>query len=126
MLAYIVRRVLYAVPILIGVNLITFALFFLVNTPDDMARMQLGTRRVTAEAIEKWKAEQGYDKPNTMARNGMKYLRIDPARRAELREQWNAPRVLPLALILLALAVSAIPAAVSYRRRERMAARPAG
>jgi peptide/nickel transport system permease protein len=63
MLAYIVRRVLYAVPILIGVNLITFMLFFVVNTPDDMARMQLGTRRVTPEAIEKWKAEQGYDKP---------------------------------------------------------------
>jgi peptide/nickel transport system permease protein len=63
MLAYIVRRVLYAIPILIGVNLITFALFFVVNTPDDMARMQLGTRRVTPEAIEKWKAEQGYDKP---------------------------------------------------------------
>jgi peptide/nickel transport system permease protein len=63
MLAYIVRRVLYAVPILIGVNLITFLLFFVVNTPDDMARMQLGTRRVSAEAIEKWKAEQGYDKP---------------------------------------------------------------
>jgi peptide/nickel transport system permease protein len=63
MLAYIVRRVLYAIPILIGVNLITFMLFFVVNTPDDMARMQLGTRRVTAEAIEKWKAEQGYDRP---------------------------------------------------------------
>jgi len=63
MLAYIVRRMLYAIPILIGVNLITFALFFVVNTPDDMARMQLGTRRVTPEAIEKWKAEQGYDKP---------------------------------------------------------------
>jgi peptide/nickel transport system permease protein len=63
MLAYIVRRALYAIPILVGVNLITFVLFFVVNTPDDMARMQLGTRRVTAEAIEKWKAEQGYDKP---------------------------------------------------------------
>ena len=63
MFAYIVRRVLYAIPILIGVNLLTFALFFVVNTPDDMARMQLGTRRVTPEAIEKWKAEQGYDKP---------------------------------------------------------------
>jgi peptide/nickel transport system permease protein len=62
-IAYIVRRVLYAIPILIGVNLLTFALFFVVNTPDDMARMQLGTRRVTPEAIEKWKAEQGYDKP---------------------------------------------------------------
>jgi peptide/nickel transport system permease protein len=62
-LAYIVRRVLYAIPILIGINLITFALFFLVNTPDDMARMQLGQKRVTPEAIEKWKAERGYDKP---------------------------------------------------------------
>ena len=63
MLAYIVRRALYAIPILIGVNLITFALFFVVNTPDDMARMQLGARRVTPEAIEKWKAERGYDLP---------------------------------------------------------------
>jgi peptide/nickel transport system permease protein len=42
---------------------ITFALFFLVNTPDDMARMQLGQKRVTPEAIDKWKAERGYDKP---------------------------------------------------------------
>jgi peptide/nickel transport system permease protein len=63
MLAYIVRRVLYAIPILIGVNLITFLLFFVVNTPDDMARMQLGTKRVTPDAIEKWKADHGYDKP---------------------------------------------------------------
>ena len=54
---------LYAIPILIGINLITFALFFLVNTPDDMARMQLGQKRVTPEAIQKWKAERGYDKP---------------------------------------------------------------
>ena len=63
MLAYLVRRLLYALPILIGVNLITFALFFIVNTPDDMARMQLGVKRVTPEAIDKWKAQRGYDKP---------------------------------------------------------------
>ena len=63
MLAYIVRRLLYAIPILIGVNLITFALFFVVNSPDDMARMQLGVKRVTPEAIEKWKVERGYDLP---------------------------------------------------------------
>jgi len=62
-IAYIIRRALYAIPILIGVNLITFLLFFVVNTPDDMARMQLGVRRVTSEAVEKWKAEHGYDKP---------------------------------------------------------------
>lgn len=63
MFAYVIRRILYAIPILVGVNLITFALFFVVNTPDDMARMQLGTKRVTPEAIAKWKAERGYDKP---------------------------------------------------------------
>lgn len=63
MIAYIVRRLLYVVPILILVNLFTFWLFFAVNTPDDMARLQLGVRRVTQEAVDKWKAEHGYDKP---------------------------------------------------------------
>lgn len=53
---------LYAIPLLIGVNLITFTLFFVVNTPDDMARMHLGIKRVTPEAILKWKQERGYDK----------------------------------------------------------------
>ena len=63
MFAYLLRRILYAIPILIGVNVITFALFFVVNTPDDMARLQLGVKRVTPEAIQHWKAERGYDKP---------------------------------------------------------------
>src|SRR3970282_275320 len=63
MIAYIIRRTLYAIPILVGINLITFAFFSRVTTPDDMARMQLGVKRVTPEAIEKWKAERGYDKP---------------------------------------------------------------
>lgn len=63
MFAYIIRRLLYAPLILIGVNLLTFALFFVVNTPEDMARMQLGAKRVTPEAIERWKVERGYDKP---------------------------------------------------------------
>jgi peptide/nickel transport system permease protein len=63
MLAYILRRLLYAIPILIGVNLLTFTLFFVVNTPDDMARLQLGVKHVTPDAIERWKVEHGYDKP---------------------------------------------------------------
>ncbi len=63
MLNYLIRRVLYAIPILIGVNLITFLLFFVVNTPDDMARIHLGVKRVTPQAIAKWKQERGYDKP---------------------------------------------------------------
>jgi peptide/nickel transport system permease protein len=61
--AYIIRRLLYAIPILIGVNLITFVLFFVVNSPDDMARMQLGDKRVTEEAVQAWKADHGYDRP---------------------------------------------------------------
>lgn len=63
MSAYIIRRLLYAIPILIGVNALTFILFFVVNSPDDMARMHLGGKRVTDQAIEAWKEQHGYDKP---------------------------------------------------------------
>jgi len=63
MIAYIIRRLLYAIPILLGVNIFTFTLFFVVNSPDDMARMHLGVKRVTPEAVESWKAERGYEKP---------------------------------------------------------------
>ncbi len=63
MITYIIRRTLYAIPILIGVNLLTFVLFFMVNTPDDIARSQLGDRRVTEDAIDSWKRSHGYHKP---------------------------------------------------------------
>ena len=63
MTAYLLRRLLYAVPILIGVNLLTFALFFMVNSPDDMARLHLGDKHVSAEAIDSWKRARGYDRP---------------------------------------------------------------
>lgn len=63
MLHYLFKRLLYAIPILIGVNVITFILFFMVNTPDDMARIHLGDRRITTEQIEQWKVTHGYDKP---------------------------------------------------------------
>lgn len=76
MLSYIFRRIFYAIPILVGVNLITFTLFFVVNTPDDMARMQLGIKYVTPEAIEKWKADRGYDKPLLFNREAEKLQKI--------------------------------------------------
>ncbi len=63
MISYIIRRLGYGVLILLGVNLATFFLFFTVNTPDDMARLNIGGKHVTQELIEKWKAERGYDKP---------------------------------------------------------------
>jgi ABC-type transport system substrate-binding protein len=108
------------------------------NMPNSRERQQLIDRMVDiARADAPWvwgmhpknyslrHAWVGNDKPNTMARNFMKYLRIDAARRAQLRAEWNRPVVLPVALIVLALLASAIPALASYRRRERMAARPA-
>src|SRR5437016_1459379 len=63
MIPYLIRRLLYMIPILIGVNIITFALFFIVNTPDDMARMHLGQKHVSIASIEAWKHHRGYDKP---------------------------------------------------------------
>lgn len=63
MLQYIIRRLAYAVPLLIGVNILTFVLFFVVNSPDDMARMQLGQKHVTPQAITNWKQQHGYDAP---------------------------------------------------------------
>ena len=60
---YIVRRFIYGLLVLLGVNLATFFLFFTVNTPDDMARLNIGGKRVNQEVIDKWKAERGYDKP---------------------------------------------------------------
>ncbi|MFN5745982.1 MAG: ABC transporter permease [Methylococcaceae bacterium] len=63
MIHYLLRRLLYAVPLLMGINILTFLLFFVVNTPDDMARMHLGQKHVTVEAVQKWKHERGYDQP---------------------------------------------------------------
>ncbi len=63
MFAYLVRRIAYAFPILLGVNILLFILFFFVNTPDDMAETILGEKRVTQEQIENWKREHNYHLP---------------------------------------------------------------
>ncbi|RKU14898.1 peptide ABC transporter permease, partial [Candidatus Poribacteria bacterium] len=63
MLTYIIRRILYAIPILIGVNLIVFFLFFIVNSPDQMARKILGEKNITQEDVDNWKKQNGYHLP---------------------------------------------------------------
>ena len=50
-------------PILFAINLLTFILFFIINTPDDMARMHLGQKHVTQESINHWKESRGYALP---------------------------------------------------------------
>jgi len=63
MIKYILKRLVYIIPILIGVNLLTFALFFVVNSPDEIARLHLGNKRVTQEQIYAGNEERGYNNP---------------------------------------------------------------
>ena len=62
MFNYLLRRMLYAVPILIGVLLITFVLFFASQTPESLATRVLGPN-ARPEAKKEWIARRGYDKP---------------------------------------------------------------
>jgi peptide/nickel transport system permease protein len=63
MLAYLTRRILYAVPILFGVSLLTFLLFYMAVSPQEMAKRNLSAKNPTPEQIHDWLAARGYDKP---------------------------------------------------------------
>src|SRR5579883_2165868 len=63
MLYYIIRRVLYAIPILIGVSLVTFFLFYLSSSPAEIARRNLSAKNPTPQQIKQWEHQHGYDKP---------------------------------------------------------------
>ena len=63
MINYVIKRFLYAIPILIGVNLLTFTLFFVVNSPEEVARLHLDNKRVTQEQIISWNEQRGYNYP---------------------------------------------------------------
>ena len=57
-------------------------------------------------------------KTNLMANNTLKYRRIDPDLRQQLRRAWNPPVLWPLGLLLLLLVLLVIPAVIAYRRHE--------
>ena len=62
MLSYILRRVLYAVPILLGVLIITFFLFRGLQKPDTIAKLALG-QKAPSHAITAFKEKHGLDRP---------------------------------------------------------------
>jgi len=62
MLAYLLRRVAAGVVTILGVLLFLFVLFFLVATPEDVARKALG-EKAPPEVLERWIENHGYDKP---------------------------------------------------------------
>jgi peptide/nickel transport system permease protein len=69
MVAYLIRRLFFFVPIVFGVMLLTFTLFFVVQSPDAMARRVLGPK-ATPKAVENWLHNRGYDKPLLVNRTG--------------------------------------------------------
>jgi len=62
-------------------------------------------------------------KPNHMARNSLKYQRVDAALRESQRAQWNTPHITPILLGFGALVLLCLPAVITWRRREKAVAR---
>ncbi|MGD9600400.1 MAG: ABC transporter substrate-binding protein [Gammaproteobacteria bacterium] len=61
-------------------------------------------------------------KPNLMARNTMKYRRLDPALRVARQRAWNQPRTTFIWLAVSATALCLVPAVIGQRRRRRATA----
>ncbi len=61
-------------------------------------------------------------KPHSIANNGLKYQRIDPELRARMQREWNQPVLWPVGAGIVLLALSLVPAVVTFRRRERATA----
>ena len=80
MLPYIMRRLGYGVVVVFGVLLFLFVLFFTITDPDDVARRALGDK-ASAEVIEQWKANHGYDKELWPWHNPAENLLFDHFRR---------------------------------------------
>ncbi len=62
----------------------------------------------------------GNAKPNVMARNVLKYRRVDPVLRAQERGAWNRPHLMPVIAAVLLPAAIALPAVIRYVRRTRL------
>ncbi len=60
--AYVMRRLLYGVGVVLGVLFLLFILFFAVTKPEDIARRALG-EKAPPEVIEQWMVNHGYDRP---------------------------------------------------------------
>ena len=57
-------------------------------------------------------------KPNEIANNLLKYYRIDPQSRMQLRKQWNPPIFWPIGVGLLIMLCGLVPVVFSYWRKQ--------
>jgi peptide/nickel transport system permease protein len=63
LIRYLARRILYMIPTLVGVSLLTFLLFFLIFSPETLARRNLSAKNPSAAQVAAWVHGHGYDKP---------------------------------------------------------------
>jgi ABC-type transport system substrate-binding protein len=66
--------------------------------------------------VHQWKLNA---KPNMMARNTLKYLRVEPVLRAQRQQAWNAPQWWPALVVVLMVLLAMLPAIGVYRRRQQ-------
>ncbi len=58
-------------------------------------------------------------KPNLMANNKLKYLRLETKQRTEKRKQWNSAILWPLWVMLIIVILGLLPAIRSFQRRAK-------
>ena len=61
----------------------------------------------------------GNSKPNQMANNSMKYIKIDSKIREEKRREWNSPNLWPVIITAALLVIGSFPAVISVRRKNK-------
>ena len=61
----------------------------------------------------------GNVKPNQIAYNTLKYMKVDPQMREQRRHQWNQPVWWPVGIIGVLLLLFLVPAILTYKKREK-------
>src|SRR5258708_5197218 len=62
MIRYLIRRILYAIPVLVGVMLLTYVLFYVVVSPEGQAKRNLSAKNPSQAQIHQWLVDHGYNK----------------------------------------------------------------
>lgn len=76
MLRYTIRRTLYAIPIILGVLLLTHLLFFGLVPVEVIARQNLGQKNPTPQQIQQWLQDHGYGEPTEAEMKGTAFGRF--------------------------------------------------
>lgn len=111
MIRYIIRRILFLIPVLVGVAFCVFTLLYL--TPGDPARMILGDL-ATEEAIQEFREKEGLNKPFLVQFGSYLYKAVTKGdigrsyvtKRPVMNEIWQAfPNTVKLAAFAMLIAV---------------------